>query len=68
MQLLKSLLTFHEIPQWKLSQRLDRSQAYVSNLLKGITLPTRAEAEAIKKLVHATSVDDIFPNIREDPR
>ena len=66
--LLRSLLTFNEIPQWDLSQRLDRSQAYVSNLLKGITLPTRSEAEKIAKLVHAKSVEDIFPNIRKDPK
>ncbi len=66
MLLLKSLLKFHEIPQYDLSRRLGRSQAYVSNLLRGITLPTRAEAEAIKDFVHATSVDDIFPNVRED--
>jgi len=68
MLLLKSLLKFHEIPQWDLSQKLGRSQAYVSNILRGITLPTRSEAEAIKDLVHATSVDDIFSNVREDKK
>ncbi len=67
-QLLRSLLTFHQIRQDDLSRILNRSQSYVSNVLIGITTPTASEAEVIRKLVNAASVDDIFSNVREDPK
>ena len=65
-QLLRSLLTFHRIRQDDLSRILNRSQSYVSNVLTGITTPTEAEAETIARLVQASSVSDIFENVREE--
>ena len=66
-QLLRSLLTFHQIRQDDLSRELNRSQSYVSNVLAGIVAPTQAEAETIAELVHSP-VRDLFPDVREDPK
>lgn len=61
--LLKSLLTFHGITQADLGRSLGRSQAYVSYILTGLSVPTRSEAELIAGRVNAR-VSDIFPNVR----
>ena len=66
-QVLKSLLTFHGITQEELALSLGRSQAYVSYILTGLTVPRESEAEIICGKVNAL-VSDIFPNVREDPK
>lgn len=66
-QLLRSLLTFHQIRQCDLSRILNRAQSYVSNVLTGITTPTESEAKTIAELVHSP-VRDLFPDVREDPK
>lgn len=63
--LLRSLLRFHDLNGYQLAQAIGRSQSYVSLLLNGYQLPTRSEAEIIAKLVQA-QVSDLFDTVREE--
>ena len=63
--LLRSLIRFHDLNGHKLAQKIGRSQSYVSLLLNGYQFPTKSEARIIAELVQAPA-SDLFDTIREE--